>query len=108
MVEADQHDQVRSTWKVVEADLEANGVAFFRNVFRLAPAALHLFSFRDQPNLFESKPLKAHAVLVMQAVGSAVAGLSDVAKLVPVLKMLGKKHLTYGVGRCMLTRSNPR
>ena len=58
---------------------------------------LQLFSFRDQPNLFDSQALKDHAVKVMRAVGGAVAGLSDVAKLIPVLSMLGKKHLAYGV-----------
>jgi hemoglobin-like flavoprotein len=96
-VEEDRNVQVTSTWKLVEANLEANGVAFFRNVFRIAPGALQLFSFRDVPNLYESKELKTHAVKVMSTVGVAVAGLNEVAKLIPVLVMLGKKHLTYGV-----------
>ena len=96
-IEQDRNLQVQSTWKLVEANLEANGVAFFRNVFRLAPAALQLFSFREVPNLYESKELKAHAVRVMSTVGVAVAGLNEVEKLIPILTMLGKKHLTYGV-----------
>ena len=33
----------------------------------------------------------------MTTVGVAVAGLGDIGKLVPVLEMLGKKHLTHGV-----------
>lgn len=96
-VERDRNEQVQNTWKLVEANLEANGVAFFRNIFRIAPGALQLFSFRDVHNLYETKELKAHGVKVLSTVGVAVAGLNDVAKLVPVLTMLGKKHLTYGV-----------
>jgi hypothetical protein len=33
----------------------------------------------------------------MKTVGVAVAGLEDLAPLVPVLKGLGKKHVGYGV-----------
>ena len=33
----------------------------------------------------------------MKTVGVAVAGLSDLGPIVPVLKALGKKHVAYGV-----------
>jgi len=96
-VEEDRNAQVTNTWALVAENLEGNGVAFFRNVFRIAPEALQLFSFRDVVNLYESPQLKAHATKVMSTVGVAVAGLQDIGKLVPVLSMLGKKHLAYGV-----------
>lgn len=88
---------VQSTWAAVAADLEGHGIAFFKKIFELEPAALGLFSFKDEPNLYESEALKTHASKVMTTVGVAVAGLVDVAKLVPVLKGLGVKHSGYGV-----------
>ena len=96
-VEKTRNEEVQKTWRLVEANLEEHGVTLFRNIFRLAPDVLQIFSFRDRPNLYESPELKSHAVRVMSTVGVAVAGLGDIAKLVPVLRMLGKKHLAYGV-----------
>ena len=46
-----------------------------------------LFSFKDEPNLAESPKLKKHAMSVMNTVGVAVAGLADLASLVPVLQV---------------------
>ena len=97
MVDAATTADVQRTWELVAANLEANGVAFFKEIFTLAPEALSLFSFKDEPNLFESAKLKTHATKVMSTVGVAVAGLVDVGKLVPVLKGLGAKHVGYGV-----------
>lgn len=97
MVDAATVEEVTRTWKLVEANLEASGIAFFKRIFEIAPEALQLFSFKDEPNLYESEKLKTHATKVMTTVGVAVAGLVDVAKLVPVLKGLGKKHVAYGV-----------
>ena len=48
-----------------------------------------LFSFKDEPNLAESPKLKEHAMSVMNTVGVAVAGLADLASLVPVLQVSG-------------------
>ena len=124
-IDLDCEAQVKNTWQLVKADLEATGIAFFkykcisawrmhstlthasshirhtcmhhRNIFRIAPVALELFSFRDVPDLYSSAPLKRHALAVMNAVGLCIAGLSDLAKLVPVLTELGRKHLSYGV-----------
>lgn len=96
-LEVVRNTKVQDTWKMVEANLEDNGVAFFKAIFEIAPGALQLFSFRDVENVYESPELRAHAKRVMTTVGVAVAGLRDIGKLVPVLEMLGKKHLTYGV-----------
>ena len=96
-LEVVRNTKVQDTWKMVEANLEENGVAFFKAIFEIAPGALQLFSFRNVENVYESPELRAHATRVMTTVGVAVAGLGDIGKLVPVLEMLGKKHLTYGV-----------
>ena len=89
--------QVAATWKEVAKDLTKHGIVFFKRVFDLAPPALELFSFKDEPNLYESEKLKAHATKVMTTVGVAVAGLADLEKLVPVLKGLGERHKARNV-----------
>merc|ERR1712127_94479 len=91
-------DDVTRTWALVAAGpLEPVGVAFFLKIFEIAPEALQLFSFRDEPNLAESPKLKKHAMSVMNTVDVAVKGLADLDKLVPVLQGLGKRHVGYGV-----------
>ena len=73
-------------------------VLLFKNIFTAAPGALALFSFKDEKNLYESAKLKAHGKIVVQTVGTAVAGLRDLGALVPVLTKLGKVHGEMGKG----------
>ena len=88
----------QESWtKVVEVGLEECGIIFFKHVFKIAPEALQLFSFKDEPDVYESNGFKKHAKNVMTHVGKAVEGLNDLEKLVPVLKNLGKRHVGYGV-----------
>ena len=93
----DMKAEVNETWKLVAEDMTTHGVAFFKRIFELAPEALQLFSFKDEPNLYESPALKKHATKVMTTVGVAVAGLADLEKLVPVLHGLGERHKDRGV-----------
>jgi len=92
---------VTRTWSMVEKQLGLlpAGIAFFMKIFEIAPAALQLFSFRNEPlaTLKDSPKLKSHALKVMQTVDVAVKGLGDLDKLVPVLQGLGSKHVKYGV-----------
>jgi hemoglobin-like flavoprotein len=88
---------VQESWELVEKDLETHGIKFFMRIFEIAPAALQLFSFKDDPDLPNSPQLRKHAGEVMRTVGQAVAGLEDVAALVPVLQALGERHSGYGV-----------
>lgn len=46
-----------------------------------------------EQNLYESPKLKAHGAKVVTTVGTAVAGLRNIAALVPTLKSLGKQHV---------------
>ena len=89
---------LRESWSKVEGlGLEAVGVLFFKRIFEIAPAALALFSFKDETNVLESPKLKAHALKVMQTVATALSMLEDVPSLLPVLEGLGAKHKGYGV-----------
>mmetsp|Transcript_20418 Transcript_20418/g.64087 ORF Transcript_20418/g.64087 Transcript_20418/m.64087 type:complete len:196 (-) Transcript_20418:506-1093(-) len=95
---ANTNKLVQESWTKVEAlGLETVGILFFKRIFDIAPGAIKMFSFRDEPNVYESPRFKKHAVGVVTTVGTAVAGLEDLAALVPVLQDLGSKHVTYGV-----------
>ena len=63
----------------------------FRQIFKICPGALALFSFKDEPNLYESAKLKKHGIGVLKAVGKCVNG--DVKGL----NGLGKRHVNRGV-----------
>mmetsp|Transcript_118250 Transcript_118250/g.205398 ORF Transcript_118250/g.205398 Transcript_118250/m.205398 type:complete len:470 (+) Transcript_118250:57-1466(+) len=89
---------VEQTWSLA-ADLgvETVGVLLFKNIFTIAPEALQLFSFKAEPDLYESAVLKAHATKVVTTVGVAVAGLRNLDTLVPVLTSLAIRHVGFGV-----------
>ena len=63
----------------------------FKQIFTIAPGALALFSFKDEPNLYESASLKKHGIGVMKAVNKCVIG--DIKGL----NGLGKRHVKRGV-----------
>lgn len=88
---------VQATWEPVAEIAQAAGVAFFGNLFELAPGLLQYFPFKAEANLYESEALKAHALKVVTTIGVAVNGLDDLPVLVPILEALGKKHVGYGV-----------
>ena len=49
----DQIKLVRESWTTVRGlGLDRVGQLLFRNIFKLAPEALQLFSFKDEPNLY--------------------------------------------------------
>jgi hypothetical protein len=75
--------------KAAAANLADVGETLMKNIFVIAPGALELFSFKDEPNMYESKAFKSHALKVINAVGLAVDGLNDLENLVPKLKSLG-------------------
>ena len=89
---------VKDSWvKVEKIGLDKCGQAFFRNIFKLAPTTLLLFSFKTEPNIYKSEAFKAHALKAMSTVGVAVAGLDDLETLIPILKRLGESHVKHGV-----------
>ena len=78
---------VKASWVKVEAmGLDMVGQEFFKNIFKIAPQALDLFSFKDEPDLYESQKFKSHAFKAISAVGKAVAGLDDLSTIIPMLK----------------------
>ena len=61
--------------KALDETFVTQGVILFRNIFQIAPEALQLFSFKDEPDLYESNKLKKHGANVMKAVNNAVENL---------------------------------
>lgn len=89
----EQKRMVEESWELVKAiGAEKVGVMLYSRAFEKAPDALQLFSFRNEPNLYESSIMKWHAKNVVNHVGQAVAGLREPEKLIPFLKQLGKRH----------------
>jgi len=91
---------VKASWvKVAALGSEEVGVLLFKEIFRLAPDALSLFSFKDLPQseLYKSRQLKNHGKKVVDTVGAAVGGLHDLPSIVPVLQSLGVRHAHLGL-----------
>mmetsp|Transcript_15695 Transcript_15695/g.46822 ORF Transcript_15695/g.46822 Transcript_15695/m.46822 type:complete len:186 (-) Transcript_15695:67-624(-) len=96
---------VQTSWKQVTdtVDVETAGVILFKHIFRIAPQALPLFSFKGvsdgkiDEKLFGSTELKTHGAKVVATVGTAVQMLGKLDALVPILQELGTKHVAYGV-----------
>ena len=90
---------IQDSWKKVSAvGVEKVGILLFKNVFKAAPSALAMFSFKDEPDLYNNPKFKAHGKLVVSTVGTAVAGLRDLDSLVTVLKNLGRAHVAMNKG----------
>ena len=89
---------VKQSWaKFEKLGLEKCGQAFFRNIFKIEPGLLLLFSFKNEPKIYQSESFKNHAFKVMGAVDMAVKSLDDLENLMPKLKNLGRIHVNKGV-----------
>eukprot|EP01041_Mallomonas_annulata_P005111 gene5111-10229_t len=94
-----QINLIQESWKDVRAiGPEKVGAILFRNIFEAAPGALQMFSFKDEPNLYESKAFLKHGKTVVNTVGAAVAGLKSANHLIPYLEDLGDTHQGFGNG----------
>ncbi|CAK0893045.1 unnamed protein product, partial [Prorocentrum cordatum] len=94
----EQVSVIQKTWKQAAAlGAETVGVLLFKQIFDIAPQALQLFAFKDEPNLYDSPKLKGHGVKVVTTVGTVVSGVRDLEALKPTLQDLGLRHVGYGV-----------
>ena len=80
--------------KEIDETFETQGVLLFRHIFTIAPGALELFSFKDEPDLYNSSKLKKHGKGVMTYVDMA---LDDFDGNRPELHRLGKRHFDRGI-----------
>mmetsp|Transcript_99253 Transcript_99253/g.206799 ORF Transcript_99253/g.206799 Transcript_99253/m.206799 type:complete len:350 (+) Transcript_99253:273-1322(+) len=91
---------VQSTWATaMTLGAENVGGLLFKKIFEIAPGALELFSFKNEPDIktWKNKKFLQHGLNVVNAVGAAVDGLNFFSTVLPVLKELAVKHVGYGV-----------
>ena len=78
---------VQDSWdKFEKIGLQKCGEALIKNLFKIDPTLLLLFSFKTEPQIYKSQKFKDHALKVISAVGMAVKGLNDLESLIPMLK----------------------
>lgn len=93
---------VKETWAILEVDAQGNAVAFFKNIFEIAPAAKGFFDFMKDESvpMEQNAQLKFHALQVFRLTGDSAAQLGDKGAfelMKPRLQSLGAKHLAKGV-----------
>lgn len=103
---------VEQSWEQVQAmGSEVVAEVLFRILFDMAPGVKQLFPadvrcrYRDwsadedsdESDIYRSTAMRKLFAKVVNAVGTAVAGLQDLSKLVPMLTQLGARHFQYGV-----------
>ena len=87
MLTAHEIETVQSDWTKVLPIAATAADLFYDRLFELDPSVRPLFKadLTDQKNK------------LLQMLGAAVGGLSDLPKLVPLIQQLGKRHAGYGV-----------
>ncbi|CAJ1392728.1 unnamed protein product [Effrenium voratum] len=104
---------VQQSWSEVrKLGISTVGHTFYKHMFQLVPEARNLFPMTFQHHfgeegLFHESLAKAvasppalvleHFTRVLEAIGTAVAGLQNREKLAPQLTALGVKHATLGL-----------
>jgi len=103
---------VQQSWMVVKELGVANiGEVMYKHLFKIAPVTKSLFpvsvrnryrdwscSHEEVEDGFENSPaLRNLFAKVVEAVGSAVAGLHNIARLVAELNALGMRHINYNM-----------
>eukprot|EP00931_Biecheleriopsis_adriatica_P043357 TRINITY_DN2478_c0_g1_i5.p1 TRINITY_DN2478_c0_g1~~TRINITY_DN2478_c0_g1_i5.p1 ORF type:complete len:640 (-),score=156.89 TRINITY_DN2478_c0_g1_i5:507-2375(-) len=103
---------VQKSWLVVkELGTATVGEIFYRHLFSIAPQTKSLFPMsvrsryldwanspeEDEDDFINSSALRNLFSKVLDAVGTAVAGLQNISKLVPELNALGMRHINYSM-----------
>jgi hemoglobin-like flavoprotein len=78
---------VQHSWSQVLPIAPQAAALFYANLFKLDPLLAPLFK----------GDMQAQGQRLMQMIGAAVGQLSDLPKLLPVLRGLGQRHAGYGV-----------
>jgi hemoglobin-like flavoprotein len=84
----EQKALVKTTWSQVVPIADMAAKLFYGKLFEIDPSTRQMFKSTDMPE--QRKKL-------MQALATVIAGLDNLAPLIPVLETLGRKHVAYGV-----------
>ena len=89
---------VTDSWERAKKKWDEMGELLFRNFFDNEPLALQSFSFKDDPDLFESPQFKKHYDKVLKVIDDVVISLRiPYGDIFNELTNLGKAHKTLGV-----------
>lgn len=83
----EQVSLVQDSWKQVAGIADTAADLFYSKLFEMDPALRPLF-----PEDMSEQKKK-----LMQMIGAAVGGLTNLEQLVPVVQDLGRRHVGYGV-----------
>lgn len=78
---------VQQSFELVRPKADVTAALFYDYLFLLDPTLRHLFR----------KEMSEQGRMLMAVLSSAVRGLTQTDKLIPVLKDLGRRHAGYGV-----------
>jgi hemoglobin-like flavoprotein len=84
----EQKALVKTTWRQVVPIADTAAKLFYGKLFEVDLSTRQMFKSTDMPE--QRKKL-------MQALATVIAGLDNLAPLIPVLETLGRKHVAYGV-----------
>jgi hemoglobin-like flavoprotein len=84
----DQKQLVQKTWEKVLPISEFAATRFYSRLFELDPSTRPLFAHSNMPE--QRKKL-------MNVIDMAVNGLDKLDKLIPAVRNLGRRHVSYGV-----------
>ncbi|UZO81065.1 globin domain-containing protein [Aquimarina sp. ERC-38] len=90
-MEKETIDLVQSSFKKVVPIAGTAAEIFYAKLFELDPSLKKLFPAEN------AEAMKGQGNKLMTMLGSAVAGLTNLDKLVPILQDLGKRHVDYHV-----------
>ena len=83
-----QKQLVQNTWEKVLPISDLAAALFYGRLFQLDPSTQPLFAHTNMPD--QRKKL-------MHVIGIAVNGLDMLDKLIPTVRNLGRRHVSYGV-----------
>ena len=86
-VTAEQVKRVQESWAAVEPIADQAAELFYGRLFETAPEVQALFK----------GDMKEQGAKLMQMIGVAVKGLSNIETIVPAVQNLGKRHVKYNV-----------
>jgi len=90
--------EIQASWGIAKAfGIDAVGKLLMRNIFKIEPTALQLYSFKNVADLYESKELKSHYTKLIGSLNSVIESLSDPKDIGKTMKELGRRHVDYGV-----------
>lgn len=83
-----QKSLVQGTWAMVVPISDVAATMFYKRLFELDPSLQALFVHTSMPE---------QRTKLMTMIGAAVAGLGDLAAIVPAVQDMGRRHVGYGV-----------